>query len=433
MTRVAAPLARAAVPVEVGDHHTASRLPVLYLTRNGLLEPLGQSQVMAYLRGLARDHAITLVTREKPEDWADAEAVALARADCAAAGIRWLPAPFRRRPRLVAPALDLIAMARQARAEVRAGRAQLIHARSYLPAAVAWAVWRLTGTPFVFDMRALWPEELITAGRLRRGSALHAALRAMERRCLRDAAAVVSLTEAAAEHLREAHAADLAGRRIAVIPTCVDLARFAPRAGRAPGPRVHGCIGTVLSGWFLTDWLAAWFEAAAARDPQARFEVVTRCDPARVRQALDGAGRLGARLTIGARPPGEMAQAIRGHDLSVMFYAGGQLSELGRSPTRMGEALASGLPVIANAGVGDVARIIAAHRVGVLVEGPSPDHMAAGLAAYEALARDPGLPARCRAAAEAVFSLAAGTEAYRALYRDILTGAGADGRSLAAI
>ena len=46
----------------------------------------------------------------------------------------------------------------------------LIHARSYLPAGVAWLVWRLTGTPFIFDMRALWPEELITAGRLRRGS-----------------------------------------------------------------------------------------------------------------------------------------------------------------------------------------------------------------------------------------------------------------------
>ncbi|WP_229381878.1 hypothetical protein [Spiribacter sp. 2438] len=49
--------------------------PVLYLTRNGLLEPLGQSQVMSYLRGLSRDHAITLVTFEKPEDMADSVAI----------------------------------------------------------------------------------------------------------------------------------------------------------------------------------------------------------------------------------------------------------------------------------------------------------------------------------------------------------------------
>lgn len=65
--------------------------PTLYLTRNGLLEPLGQSQVLAYLRGLSRDHRITLVTREKAEDWADAAAVARTRADRVALGIDWRP------------------------------------------------------------------------------------------------------------------------------------------------------------------------------------------------------------------------------------------------------------------------------------------------------------------------------------------------------
>ena len=47
----------------------------LYLTRNGLLEPLGQSQVMAYLRGLSYKHSITLITYEKPKDWEDETAI----------------------------------------------------------------------------------------------------------------------------------------------------------------------------------------------------------------------------------------------------------------------------------------------------------------------------------------------------------------------
>ena len=47
----------------------------LYLTRNGLLEPLGQSQVFAYLRGLAPEHDVTLITREKLEDWGNAGAM----------------------------------------------------------------------------------------------------------------------------------------------------------------------------------------------------------------------------------------------------------------------------------------------------------------------------------------------------------------------
>ena len=80
----------------------------LYLTRNGLLEPLGQSQVMAYLRGLSHKHTITLITYEKPQDWADVTAMNHARADCNAHGIQWLPQRFRSYPKIIAPLFSMI-------------------------------------------------------------------------------------------------------------------------------------------------------------------------------------------------------------------------------------------------------------------------------------------------------------------------------------
>lgn len=398
---------------------------VLYLTRNGLLEPLGQSQVIAYLRGLARNYAITLYTHEKPEDLADNAALEAARADCARHSIRWQMRRFRRKPRLIAPALSLGAMFLFALREARARRVGLIHARSYLPAAVAWAVWRLTGTPFIFDMRALWPEELITAGRLRRGSLLHRAIVMIERLCLRDAAAVVSLTHAAVEHLRKVYPAELASQKIAVIPTCADLDRFTPPPDGPPaGPTVHGCIGTLLSGWFRIDWLAAWVATVAERDPEARFAIVSRDDPARLRATLDPKGVLGDRLEISSRRPEEMPDAVRRHHLSVMFFTEG-LSKLGSSPTRMAEVLGTGLPVVANKGVGDVARIVRDNRVGVLLDDPSPEAIHRALDELKALMADPELPARCRRTAEEIFSLEAGTAAYDRLYRRILTTGGA--------
>ncbi len=393
--------------------------PTLYLTRNGLLEPLGQSQVLPYLRGLSGDHHITLITHEKPDDWSDSSRMAAARAECDRYGIRWRPRLFRARPQFIAPVLSLIRMTWEAWHLVRRGEARLIHARSYLPAGVAWAVWRLTGVPFIFDMRALWPEEMITAGRLKRGSWMHRLLMGLERRCLRDAAAVVSLTEAAVRHLQQVYPRELQRQRVVVIPTCADLHRFTPAPDRQPGPVVHGCIGSVLSGWFRMDWLAAWIATAAARDSEALFEIVTRDDAALVRAALDGDGRLGARLQIGGRLPEDMPAAVRRHDVSVMLFTEG-LGKLGSSPTRMAEVLGCGRPVVANAGVGDVARIVTEHRVGVLLEGPEPTQLAAAFEALEALRADPNLSARCRAAAHEVFSLTAGTNAYRALYRSVL-------------
>jgi glycosyltransferase involved in cell wall biosynthesis len=396
-------------------------IPTLYITRNGMLEPLGQSQVLAYLRGLSAEYRITLISFEKPEDLADTAAMARVQEDCAAHGIRWLPQRFRYRPRVIAPAVSMVVFLALCLGEVRRGNAALIHARSYMPAGVALIVGRLTGVPFIFDMRALWPEEMITAGQLRRGSLIHRAIAWAERACLGHAATVVSLTHAAVDHLRRVYPAELINQRVVVIPTCADLDRFVPKAQVPEGPRVYGCVGTVLSGWFRLDWLAAFFRTAADRDPQARFHIITRDDPAQVLAAIGGGEALQQRLEIYAKAPQEMQEAVQRQSVSVMFYTQG-LSSLGRSPTRMGEILGCGLPVVANAGVGDVERIITQYRVGVLAKDGSAEAMGEALDELNELCQDPELPARCGRAAEEVFSLSSGTEAYRRIYAKVLGG-----------
>ena len=389
--------------------------PTIYLTRNGLLEPLGQSQVFAYLRGLSQDYRITLITYEKDEDRADAKRMDAMRTECASLGIRWLPQRFRPQPKVIAPALSMLRMVWLVHREARSQGARLIHARSYIPAAVGLVVSRMTGIPFIFDMRALWPEELITAGRLRRGSLLHRAIVAAERACLRNAGAVVSLTHAAVDHLNRTYPDDMAGQLVEVIPTCADLDRFVP-ASDPPRHRVIGCLGTVLSGWFRLDWLASFLSVAAQNDPDVIFQLTTRDDPKKVREGLDPKGLLGDRLQIAPAASEDVHRVLQQQTASVMFYAGGEISELGRSPTRMAEILGCGIPVVANDGVGDVARIIRDYRVGVLAESSEPKAMEAAWAELLALIEDPDLAARCRNAAEEVFSLKTGTEAYKRIY-----------------
>jgi glycosyltransferase involved in cell wall biosynthesis len=392
--------------------------PVLYLTRNGLLEPLGQSQVLAYLRGLSNEYRITLITYEKDEDRADSARMDAMLAECERLGIRWLPQRFRPKPKVIAPALSMLRMIWLVWREVRGQKARLIHARSYIPAAVAMVVSRMTGVPFIFDMRALWPEELITAGRLRRGSLLHRVIVSAERTCLRQAGAVVSLTHAAVDHLRRVYPDAMDGQNVAVIPTCADLDRFVP-ATRPPKQMVIGCLGTVLSGWFRLDWLTSFLKVVASRAPYVTFELTTRDDVAQVRSALDPDGMLGDRLKIFSSAPKDVHKILQGQTASVMFFTDG-LSKIGSSPTRMAEILGCGLPVVANDGVGDVARIICERRVGVLARGPDPLAMDAAWAELLDLLKDPDLASRCRRTAQDLFSLEAGTQAYMSLYCQLI-------------
>jgi len=394
--------------------------PTVYVTRNGLMEPLGQSQVLSYLRGLSQRYSITLITYEKDEDRVDMARFQAMHAECNRLGIRWRPQRFWRGPKIVAPTLSMLRMTWLVWSEVRNQNAQLIHARSYIPSAVAMVVSKLTGVPFIFDMRALWPEELITAGRLRRGSILHHAIVVAERLCLRRASTVVSLTHAAVEHLRNVYPLDMSGQKVVVIPTCADLDRFA-LADQQPTDRIIGCLGTVLSGWFRVDWLASFFSVAAASDSNTVFELTTRDDPDEVREAVDPTGQLGERLIIAPSGPEHVHRILQGQVASVMFFTDG-LSKLGSSPTRMAEILGCGLPVVANEGVGDVAGIISQYRVGVLVKSNNTASMEAAWDELQVLLNDPDLKARCRSVAKELFSLETGTAAYADIYAHLAAG-----------
>lgn len=391
----------------------------IYITRNGLLEPLGQSQIMAYLRGLSQYYDITLITYEKKEDWYNKEAMLRAQKECADFGISWKPQLFRSKPKIIAPALGMIHMICLLIIEVLRKKICLIHSRSYIPAIVSLAVSKMTNIPFIFDMRALWPEELITAGRLHRGSLLHRAIVRLERACLEKAAGVVSLTNVAIDYLKSSYPEELKSQRLVVIPTCADLKRFTPSTGKPSGPIVHGCIGTLLSGWFLTDWLAKWMRLVILKNPSAYFKIITLDDSIKVKEMLDPSNELHDRLTIISHSTEKMPEVIRNLDVSVMFFSSG-LSKLGSSPTRLAEVLGSGLPVVVNDNVGDVADIVKKNNVGVVVEGTNTDQMEKALNQLLILMNDSELITRCRNTAEMLFSLEVGTEAYRKMYNSII-------------
>ena len=390
----------------------------LYITRNGLLEPLGHSQVFSYLKGLSQDYQITLITFEKPEDLANKQAMAKAKQDCATYGIEWYVKSFRSQPKFLAPVWGLFEMFWLAYKITKNSNIKLIHARSYLPAAAAWAINRFTGIPFIFDMRALWPEELIVAGRITRGSITHKILLYLEKICIRDAAAVISLTDAAVEHLSSMYPSEIQKQQISVIPTCADLQRFKPLSKQSDD-HVYGCVGTVLSGWFLKDWLSTFFKIIANQDPEAKFEIVTRDDASKIQAALNVKANLASRLKIFSSQPENVHKILQKHSISVMFFTPG-ISKLGSAPTRLAEALGCSLPVIANEGVGDMADIIRQNKVGVIVKNNSEAAMKIALTELEILQTDPELPSRCRKVAEKIFSLHVGTQAYRKVYSETL-------------
>jgi glycosyltransferase involved in cell wall biosynthesis len=378
-----------------------TRPRVIYVSYDGAAEPLGQSQVVAYLEGLARECEIDLVSFEKPGDDPTAVAERLS-----AAGVRWHPLPYHRRPPAVSTAYDI----RRGTAVVRrlAGRTEgplILHARSYVPALIALRARPGERARFLFDIRGFWPDEKVEAGTWRSGGLLHRTAKRYEGRFFGEADAVVTLTEASIPQIRQWMGSNRAP--IEVIPTCADLERFQVNPPREGGPRVLWA-GTVGPRY---DFRAG---VALARELELPFTVLTR-EAADARAALDGAVA-DVRTVSPAEIPAELAAGDVG--LSTMLPT---FAKLASAPTRVAEYLAAGMPVAALSGVGDLDRLLPDAGVGVTLPDTSEDSIRGAAERLRSLSADAETPKRCRTLAEERFSLERGVEQYLALYKTLLS------------
>jgi glycosyltransferase involved in cell wall biosynthesis len=389
---------------------------VLYITYDGILEPLGQSQVVAYLDRLSAppETRVFLLSYEKPGDAGDERA--RMRADLRRRGITWIPLRYHKRPTLPATLYDIAVGLVVATAIALRHRVRIVHARSYVAALIAVWLKRLVGARFLFDMRGFWADERVEAGLWPRHGRLYAMAKAFERVYLRNADAVVTLTEAAEREIRGFSYLQDRCPAIAVIPTCVDLERFdRPRAPRSVAAAreftlvYSGSLGT----WYRIDDMVALFVALKARHPRARFVVLSRSDPAAVEALRRRHGLADGDLTVRAVPHRQMPEWVGAGDAGIMF-ARSVWADKARCPTKLGEFLACGVPVVVSPGIGDTEAVIRREGVGVVVETFTPRGYEAAVDAMDALRADPELGDRCRRTAERHF--AGGVRSYRALY-----------------
>jgi glycosyltransferase involved in cell wall biosynthesis len=383
---------------EFADAGSADDRPhVIYISYDGAAEPLGQSQVVAYLQRLAGDCDIELISFEKPTD--DRRGV---ERRLESAGVRWHPLPYHRRPPVGSTALDVargVRLIRQRAAQLDGPL--ILHARSYVPALMALRANLGETSRVLFDIRGFWADERVEGGIWRRRGVLYRLAKRYERRFFAEADAVVTLTHASVGQIRDWMGENEAP--VEVIPTCVEVERFG-RPNRAGRPRRAIWAGSV-GGWY--DFPTG---VALARRLGLPLTVLTR----QVEEARRSLKSLPAdvRSVAADRVPDELGPGDIG-----LCTVRPSFSKLASAPTRVGEYLAAGVPLAVLAGVGDLDELVSAEGVGISMQGTDSSSIEAAAEELRLLGADPATPSRCRDVARRRFSLEKGVESYLRLYR----------------
>ncbi len=438
----------------------SNRVRVVYISYDGALDPLGRSQVIPVVTGLADlGCQMRLVTYEKKERRADEVARVSLERELAHHGVRWSALSYHKRFSLFATAWDLLRGLVLVSTWCIRRKVDLVHARSYPSTLIAWVIYRIWKVPYIFDMRALYGDDRVDAGLWLESSLAYRLTKWLEKRFLRDASSVVTLTHASVPVICEIESSGLGGKVPEVIPTCADLEHFtitkradpenlsittggkpqdlSIRAGADPEhftpAEVHraseaelepelayfGSIGPT----YLVDEMLRFGKVFLDRflDGRLVFIVNDGLAPSgqsaleEVRGLANSLGIEPARFEVTSLAHQEIVQRLRRVSATYVFVRPGP-SKVAMASTKVSESFALGIPVAINRGIGDSADIIDSEGIGVVVDPFDSDTWPQKIDELLELSRLVEVREKCRAQAELEHSLAGAIKKYANIY-----------------
>lgn len=379
------------------------------MSYNGVLDTLGQSQVVPYLVEILRDgHDVRVLSFERKSK--DLRSIQNLQKRLCERGLKWTWLPYHKNPPVLSTLWDVTRGLLTLFWLTLRYKVQVLHARSQVAAAMVWPVARLLRRRFIFDLRGQMAYEYADGGTWAEGGFLYRLAERAEQRFIKDADAIVVLTRVLANDLEIAGA-----RHPVIIPACVDLDlfQFPLPGGRLARMAYCGSLGAR----YAPELLVAFYLEAAQAIASLDLLILTHSEPTIIKRMLAGANLLPERFTILEVPHERVPEYLMQSLFGVLLLRGAR-SLRGACPTKVGEYLASGLPVVSSPGIGDVADILEGERVGIVLQGHDTRAFYEGARRLAQLLKEgQTLRDRCRRVAEKEFSLSErGGPSYRALY-----------------
>ena len=400
-------------------------LSPLYITYDGLLDPLGASQILPYLKGIAAvQRGMVVLSFEKAERAArDGEAMA---AVLAAHGIQWKPLRFTTGMGVSGKVWDLAKMYFWGARLGRKNDIHVVHTRGHPAAQIGLFIKWLVGAKLIFDFRGLWVDERVDKGGWDLSSWFHRMqyhhFKRTERKLLSNADQVVVLTQVVVNEVIKLGATPPS--KIMVIPCCADFDHFPlatvqrraqarDSAGIPNDARVLGYLGSV-GRMYMLDRFFRLFELAAVQSKDVRALLITQ-DVAALKRVMESElpSALHARVHIKPATRNEVPNLIPAMDLLVSFIQP-SYARMAASPTKLAECFAEGIPAICNAGVGDVAEQIEKLGAGVIVDPASDEELLAVMDRLDEICAMGGV--RLRDAARESLGLEVAMGRYQSVY-----------------
>ena len=285
-------------------------------------------------------------------------------------------------------------------------KTNLIHARSDIPAVSAISSRQ---APVLWDVRSLWADQKVMIQKSLVNKTLYGIFRGLESISAGKSLGMSTLTSAVVPILEQRH------KRLpllrTVVPTAVDLDYF--KLSPIMPAKAQALFSGTYNEYYDLNLSALFMD-------EFRKHNIVETHWARPKESNKSHIGVGETIVFPSSQTG-LANLIPDYSFGVSVCkmdAGPSLTAA--MPTKIGEFLACGRPIVVNRGLGDMDQFIEEFNAGIILDGTA-SNLVESAAKLAGLLSDSETPRRCRALAEKYFSMDIGASKYIDLYSQILS------------
>ena len=390
---------------------------ILYISYDGLMEPLGESQVLSYLEPLSEQYRIEIISFEKSSDL-KSERKELFKKRLQVKGIKWHMLRYHERPSLLATIFDISLGFFLSLILIFRSKIKIIHIRSLLPGLMVLPLKFLFSYHLIFDMRGFWPEEKVDRAGWPRTSFKYLLAKSFQDRIISKSDKIVTLTnQAKYKILNEFPKLD--SSVFEVIPTCTDTNKFELSNQEIDNDIeiIFGHLGSVDTAYSI-DPIIKMIKNFHEIGKKVKIIFFNQGSHEYIESRLKHFNISEGFSEIRELDFGSVSNNLRKIHIGC-FFANYSTSIVGSLPTKMGEFLSSGRPIICNPANEDIVGIIENNRVGLIERLESNYSVEDLFISLQGLISDKEMPKRCRDLAESFFALKLGVEKYKKIYIEL--------------
>ena len=398
-----------------------------------MTDQLGQSQVIPYLAGLSeKGYSITIISCEKKDAFEKSKQKIQALLDHHK--ISWEPLSYTKSPPVLSTLYDIQKIKSKAIKLFNETKFDIVHCRSYITGMIGLSLKKKYQCKFIFDMRGFWADERVDGKIWNLDNPVYNIIykyfKQKEKELLLNADYIISLTHNAKQVMNSWKLNNRDSLPIEVIPCCADMSLFSPAkvetsAKEFAGKKLHiskenfvlsylGALGT----WYMLDEMLDFFSVLLKEKQNSVFLFITPEDKNQIIKKAAEKNIPAEKLFFIKANRDEVPTLLSLSDASI-FFIKPVFSKRASSPTKHGEIMSMGIPVICNSMIGDTDQIVEESGSGIVIKNFNDECYLEAINKMESFKNFDSQ--KSRTAAQKYFSLEKGIESYEKVYKTIIT------------